>query len=347
MLKNSTHPRVSVIILNWNGWADTLECLESLYQIKYPNYDVILVDNNSTDNSIQEIKNYIDSQREIESKYMKFKKQNKPIKIVEVTDEEANTITLQNYSLKVEDASDKILNLIKNHENYGFSKGNNIGIDYALNILNPDYILLLNNDTVVDPDFLLELVLTGESSDKIGFVGAKTYFYNNENLLQSAGGGKVDFKHGIVNEPASNKLDDGHYDTDVEIDYVGGACLLCKRQVIDLIGTLNEEFFMYWEDVDWCLKGLKYGFKSVYSYKSKIWHKYGASSDNNFKIYYLNRNRIYTIKEFAPKKDQIYFLIYFLLYRFWFENFDYLINRRDIKKSKCLIKGVYDGLKGP
>jgi len=347
MLKNSTHPRVSVIILNWNGWSDTLECLESLYQIKYPNYDVILVDNNSTDNSIQEIKNYCSGQRKIESQYVEFKIQNKPIKIIEFTEKEANAITINDYLNKVDGSFNKILNLIKNHENYGFAKGNNIGIDYALNILNPDYILLLNNDTVVDSDFMMELVLTGESNDKIGFVGAKTYFYNNENVLQSAGGGNVDFKHGIVNEPASNKLDDGHYDINVEIDYVGGACLLCKRQVIDVIGTLNEEFFMYWEDVYWCLNGLNYGFKSVYSYKSKIWHKYGTSSDNNFKIYYLNRNRIYVIKEYASKKDYIYFLIYFLLYRFWFECFDYLLNQRKIKKSKCLIKGVFDGLNGP
>lgn len=347
MLKNGIYPRVSVIILNWNGWADTLECLESLYQINYPNYDVVLVDNNSTDDSIHEIKKYCSGQSEIESKYFEFETPNKPIKFIEFTEEEAKTIKPQDYFRTVEGASNKILNLIKNHDNYGFAKGNNNGIDYALNILNPDYVLLLNNDTVVDPDFMLELVLTGESHDKIGFVGAKTYFYSNENVLQAAGGGYVDFKHGVVIELASNKEDNGDYDIYMEIDYVGGACLLCKREVIDTIGSLDSNFFMYWEDVNWCLNGLKYAYKSVYSYKSKIWHKYGASSESHFKIYYLNRNRIYTIKEHAPKKDYIYFIIYFFLYRFWFECLDYLLIQRDLKRCKCLIKGAFDGLRGP
>ena len=347
MLKNGTYPRVSVIILNWNGSDDTLECLESLYMINYPNYDVVLVDNNSTDNSVQEIKKYCRGQFEIKSKYFEFQKQNKPIKIIEFTEKELETVTSQVYSIKAEDASNKILNLIRNQENYGFAKGNNTGIDYSLNILNPDYVLLLNNDTVVDTDFMLELVLTGESSDKIGFIGAKTYLYSKENVIQVAGGGDVDFKHGVVNELASNMEDNGDYDVYMEIEYVSGACLMCKRHVIDTIGSLEPKFFMYWEDVYWCLKGRKYGYKSVYSYKSKIWHKYGSSSESYFKIYYLNRNRIYTIKEYAKKNEYTYFLIFFFLYRFWYECLDYLLHQRNLKRFKCLIKGSYDGLRGP
>jgi len=314
MLKNGIYPKVSVIILNWNGWQDTLECLESIYQISYSNYDVVLVDNNSTDDSIEKIKNYCKGQLEIESKYLSYQRKNKPITIIEYKEEEVKTINSQNYSLIIEANKTKILYLIKNPKNYGFAKGNNIGIDYALKILDPDYILLLNNDTVVDPEFMLELVLTGESNDKIGFVGAKTYFYNHENVLQAAGGGDVDFKHGIVNEIASNIVDNGDYDSYIEIDFVGGVCLMCKRGVIDTIGLLNPLYFMYWEDVNWCLKGLKYGYKSVYAFKSRIWHKYGTSSESDFKIYYLNRNRIYTIKEYAEKKGFHLFhnLLFFL-----------------------------------
>jgi GT2 family glycosyltransferase len=347
MLKKGICPRVSVVILNWNGWADTIECLESLYQINYPNYDVVLVDNDSTDDSIKEIKKYCNGQLDVKSKYIDFETRNKPIKIIELIEEEAKIINPPDYPIIDKGGPTKILNLIINHYNYGFAKGNNTGIDYALTIFNPDYILLLNNDTIVDFDFMLELVLTGESSEKIGFVGAKTYFYNNENLLQAAGGGDVDFKHGIVNELASNKEDNGDYDIYMELDYIGGACLLCKREVISTIGSLDSNFFMYWEDVNWCLNGSKYGYKSVYSYKSKIWHKYGASSHSHFKIYYLNRNRIYTIKKYASRNDYIYFLIYFFLYRFWFEILDYLLNQRNLKSCKCLIKGAFDGLRGP
>ena len=88
--------------------------------------------------------------------------------------------------------------------------------------------------------------------------------------------------------------------------------------------ALDSNFFMYWEDVNWCLTGLKHGYKSVYSFKSKIWHKYGASSASDFKIYYLNRNRIYVIKEHAKRNEYYYFLIYFFGYRLWYESLDYL-----------------------
>ena len=349
MLKSYKHPRVSVIILNWNGWQDTVECLESLYSINYPNYDVVLVDNASSDDSILKIEEYCKGRLKVESKFLNFQTGNKPIKIVEYTEDETKNLSLQkhNDAISATDGSKKILNLIKNSKNHGFAGGNNTGVEYALKILNPDYLLLLNNDTVVDPNFMTELVKTGERSSEIGFVGAKTYLYNKENILQAAGGGNVDFKHGVVHEIAYNHEDDGSYDRYMEMDYVGGACLLCKRDVVDEIGALDPGFFMYWEDVNWCLTGSKHGFRSAYSYKSRIWHKYGASSASYFKIYYLNRNRIYVIKHHAEKNEYTYFLIYFFGYRFWVELLDYLLKQRNLKRARCLIKGGLDGLMGP
>ncbi|MDD3985374.1 MAG: glycosyltransferase family 2 protein [Methanobacterium sp.] len=345
MLKD--YPRVSVIILNWNGWKDTIECLESLYKINYPNYDVLLVDNASTDDSIVNIRDYCNGQIKVESKFFNYEIENKPIKLLEFTKNDIYNINSEKYFDLIKNSSNKRLNLIKSHKNYGFAKGNNIGIEYALKCLDPGYILILNNDTVVDPEFLLEMVLTAESDEKIGFVGAKTYFYTRDEVLQAAGGGDVNFKQGIVNEIASNTPDNGDYDIYIEMDYVGGACLLCKGDVINKIGCLDSNFFMYWEDVNWCLTGLKHGYKSVYSFKSKIWHKYGASSTSDFKIYYLNRNRIYVTKEHAKRNEYYYFLIYFFGYRLWYESLNYLINQRDFKRFKCLIKGAYDGLIRP
>lgn len=126
---------VAIIILNWNGWKDTIECLKSLNNLNYKNYEVIVVDNGSTDNSVEKIKEYIENKP-------KFK-------------------------------------LIANEKNLGFAGGNNIGIRYALNN-EFEYILLLNNDTVVDENFLKPMVELLESSDDIGFVGPKTYFYDKK-----------------------------------------------------------------------------------------------------------------------------------------------------------------------
>ena len=116
-----------------------------------------------------------------------------------------------------------------------------MGIRYALKVHNPDYLLLLNNDTVVHPDFMLEMVKTAEEHGDVGFVGCKTYLYNEENILQAAGGGNVDFKHGVVHEIASNREDNGEFDDYMEMDYVGGACLLCKREVVEQMGSLTPD----------------------------------------------------------------------------------------------------------
>ena len=92
MLKSDKHPRVAVIILNWNGWKDTVECLESLYNINYPNYDVVLVDNASSDDSIQKIEKYCKGNLKVESKFLTFQTGNKPIKIVEHTEDEIKNL---------------------------------------------------------------------------------------------------------------------------------------------------------------------------------------------------------------------------------------------------------------
>jgi len=166
------YPKVSIIILNWNGWEDTIECLESLYQITYPNYDVIVVDNGSEDESIEKIKEYAEGNIEVESKFFEYSDRDKPIKIIEYKREEAEA-----GGGKEEDIADlpsnKRMIITKNEKNYGFAEGNNIGMRYALKALNPEYVLLLNNDTVVDKEFLGELVKVWESDEKIGIVGLR------------------------------------------------------------------------------------------------------------------------------------------------------------------------------
>src|ERR1700690_2923308 len=143
---NNNTPKVSVIILNWNGWKDTIECLESLYQIDYPNYDIILVDNHSEDDSIQKIRDYCEGKIRPKSTFYNYNQENKPIQIFEYTQKEIEKDLQTNKSKGYQDlSSDKKLILIKNDKNYGFAEGNNVGIRYSLKTLNPQYILLLNN----------------------------------------------------------------------------------------------------------------------------------------------------------------------------------------------------------
>jgi len=335
-------PRIAIIILNWNGWKDTLECLESVYQINYPEYDVIVIDNNSEDISIEKIEDYCAGKIKVDSTFFNYHDKN-PIKIFKYTNTEVeNTKLPQMDSINSLNSQEK-LTLIKNEKNYGFARGNDIGIKYALKNLDIQYVLLLNNDTVVDKDFLTELVDVAKNNDNVGFVGPKVYIYNDKNTLQVAGGAKVDLKHGEVDEIAYHQLDEGQFDHFLEPDYIGGTCILCSREVIEKIGMLDPTYFMYWEDADWCFRGRKHGYKSVYAFKSKIWHKYGASSDTPFKMYYFTRNRIYFVKKNNTRGEFLRFSIFILAVTLS-KSLCQLIFKRDLKMSYAYFKGFFDGI---
>ena len=325
-------PKVSIILLNWNGWEDTVECLESLYQISYTNYNIILVDNNSEDDSLHRIKEYLMGDMPIRSEFYEYDTSNKPIQLVCKGETPRN--------------GDESLILIKNTENLGFAGGNNVGIEYSMQELKPDYVLLLNNDTVVDKYFLNELVKTGESNPEIGFVGAKTLFYDKETTIQEAGGGMIDYAHAEVEGIGYNEVNDGSIDSYIEPDYIGGVCILVKSRVIEEIGGLDENYFMYWEDVDWCTTGLEHGYGSAYQYKAVIWHKYGSSSENTFKMYYLNRNRLYFMRKHTAGMKYLKFLMYFVPY-ILFESTYQFIRKRDSNMARAYFHSMIDGFKLP
>ena len=342
------YPRVSIIILNWNGWKDTIECLESVYQITYPNYDVIVVDNGSKDDSVRKIKEYCEGKIKVKSKFFEYDPNNKPIYVLEYTREEAEkggNFRREKYFSKL--PSDRKLRLILNEKNYGFAEGNNIGIRYALKALNPDYILLLNNDTVVDKEFLTELIKAGENNNEIGFVGPKIYYYdfNGRPDVINFAGGKFSKWKGQPYHIGINQTDRGQYDEIREVDYVEGSCLLVKKDVLERIGLLNSSYFAYWEENDLCMRGAKKGYKSVYVPKARIWHKVSSSIDDPTKIYYLTRNRFWFMKKYATKRQLLLFLLYFFVFQFLFTSGIFLAYRRNVKNFFSFLRGVVDGIK--
>ncbi|MGP8022614.1 MAG: glycosyltransferase family 2 protein [Methanobacterium sp.] len=271
------NPLVAIIILNWNGWPDTLECLESLFQINYPNFEVILVDNNSQDQSIQKIKEYCQGEIQVQSPFFQYQKNNKPIKIKLITNEESKFDSKIEKDLNL--PSNQKLTLIKNYENYGFAKGNNIAIKYSLQNLNPDYIFLLNNDTVVNPDFLTKMIQSAEEDVNIGILGPLIYYYdwNGRSNVVANLGGKVD----IYKYPGYYDLikvsNPGDYSENIiECDWVSGAALMMK--ISDMtIKYLNEKLFFGCEDIDLAILLKKQGYKSIIVLNSHIWHKEGVS----------------------------------------------------------------------
>lgn len=236
------YPLVSIIILNWNRKDDTIACLQSIEKVSYPDFEVILVDNASSDGTIEAVK-------------QKF----------------------------------PLVKVISNPENLRFAGGNNVGINYALEN-EADYILLLNNDTVVDPDFVSELMRAAESDGGIGMVGPKIYYYDDPKRIWFAGG-KVEFWKGWISHIGIRELDRGQYDATRHVDYLTGCCLLVKREVIERVGKLDESYFIYGEDADWCIRASRAGFKLLYVPSSIIWHKVSSSSGGNLS-WFKNWNKL-------------------------------------------------------
>lgn len=296
--------KISIIIINWNHWKDTIECLESLYQINYYNYDVVLVDNASKNDSLQKIKEYAEGKIKVRSKFFKYDPLNKPIKVSYYNNEKSEC--------KNQYSNCGNLIVIKNDKNYGFAEGNNIGIRFALKNLNPDYILLLNNDMVVDKDFLDEMIYTGEKDKKVGILGPKIYYYDQPNKIWSVGA-RISWKTCRGIHIGINNLDTGQYEVKTDVEYVSGFAFCIKTKIIEKIGLMDKDFFLYFEETDWTLRANKIGYKSVYIPKSKVWHKVSKSGGGISKpigLYYITRNRWLFMKKWAKKSDYSVFIIY-------------------------------------
>lgn len=227
-------PKVFIIVLNWNGWQDTIECLGSLQKVYYPNFEVAVVDNGSTDESVQKIDEFLKSP------------QNK----------------LQAASCELQ-------------ANLGFSGGNNAGIRYALKH-GTDYVLLLNNDTTVAPDFLSKLVEAGESDPLIGVAGPLIFFYHDPSRVWFAGG-KINWLMNKGTHLHYQETDRGQLSHNFETDYITGCALLIKREAVERIGLMTEDYFLYYEDADWSIRAKKAGYKIVLVPEAKIWHKVSSS----------------------------------------------------------------------
>lgn len=273
------YPAVAIIILNWNGWEDTIECLESLCQITYPAYHIIIVDNGSEDESIEKIRQYCAGEIEIHSKFVTFSHNRKPIMTIihKREDVERGKSTGEKYF-----PSGNEITVILNERNYGYAEGNNVGIRYALKILEPKYILLLNNDTVADPKFLSELVDFTERDETIGVVGPEIFYYDwkgSSNAIWFMGG-KIDWKkypgyYHLVNIPQ-------HSTEPIECDWITGAALLMRVGNAPL-PYLNTHFFMGCEDVDLCIRFRERGYKIAAVPTSQVWHKVSASRKKRHK----------------------------------------------------------------
>ncbi|MGA3198887.1 MAG: glycosyltransferase family 2 protein [Halobacteriota archaeon] len=348
-MKNDKWPKICIVILNWNGWKDTIECLESLYRISYSDYDVVVVDNNSQDDSLARIRAYARNEMVVESPFFSYGHgHNKPLTITEYTRAEIQGLQELSLSAKLngkclDGAPDRRLVVIKNERNFGFSEGSNIGIRYALKAA-ANYVLLLNNDTVVEEHFLAELVRVAQQDRHIGVIGPAVFWYNLPDRIQSTGA-NINFWTGrtiVLNwcKTAAN-LDISSNDGLLPVNYVAGACFLVKREVIDAVGELDPMYFLYGEEADWCLRISRAGYSIICDLNAKIWHKRMRSSfkSRKFSQYYPGRNRVVFMRKYAQTLQFLSFLLFHLPL-----NLAWLLKAGRFRDTLCYIKGFIDGL---
>lgn len=273
-----TPPSVAVVVLNWNGGADSVECLESLFHMKYPAFRVYLVDNGSTDDSLEIVRAYASGARFVRSPYFEFNPGNKPVAYAEVSLESEKGAGVE-IAQQIAASGQPSLIILRSSSNLGFARGNNAGIQFAQLVERPAYVFILNNDAVADPEVLTELVRVGESDPTIGVIGATIFFYDRaerHDRIQFAGG-SVDLDRFPGYFPLGNSGPSGSSDGDcVECQWVSGTAMLVKAHSVPVC-TFDESFFFGCEDVDLCLQLQSRGFRVVLSHRGRVWHKGGVS----------------------------------------------------------------------
>jgi len=185
------------------------------------------------------------------------------------------------------------LTFIQTGANLGFTGGNNVGIRHALEN-GADYVLLLNNDTIVAPDFISVMVEVMEQNPEVGVAGPMIYYFSAPETIWSAGG-KIDWTRGLTSMVGVNEEDKSQYGLSPrQTDFVTGCALMAKRAVWEKAGLLDDKFFMYYEETEWCVRATRAGYKIMLIPAAMIWHKISleARATSPRTYYYMTRNRL-------------------------------------------------------
>lgn len=293
-IRMGRHPSVSVIVVNWNGWRHTVECLESLRRLTYPSYEVVVVDNGSTDGSIDRIGAWARGGLTVDSRYLTPRRYAAPMPLRE--------IDLAAAAAGGEDPHHaapftRRVILIKVGENRGFTGGNNIGMRYALR-RGAQAVFLLNNDAVVEPNTLSE-VIAAAGAPGIGMVTPTVLDYADPTRIDRQG--IVLTRAGLAYERKGEK--------DGPLLCPDGCAALYSRALLDAVCCrgqyFDEDLFAYGEDVDLGIRARRKGFRAALAERGIVYHKGGASlggMDSAESLYLRHRNTIWIILKDLPLK---------------------------------------------
>lgn len=316
--------KIYIIIIHYKGINDTITLLENLTTLNYPDFQVICINNNP-----------LEDLKEAFLNLFKDKNWNN-----EFNTEKENTLVFKcdNFKYPI---------ILINQENKGYAGGVNAGLKYALSKDDFSYVWILNNDLILDKNSLSELVSYAEDKKnkgiKVGIVGSKLLYYWNPEILQGVGG-KLNKYFALTKHIGGFEEDKGQYDREIDnIDYIIGASMFVPKEFLLDVGLMDERYFLYFEDVDWSERAKRKGYKLLYCWKSKVYHKEGGSIGSSSKgekkselaDYYGVKNRIVFTKKFYPK----YLTLVYLSLLGVFLN---RIKRKQFKRIPLIFKAIRD-----
>jgi len=312
---------VHILVLNWNDADNTINCLKNIKEDVILRKKIILIDNNSEDDSLNQIINYVKN-------YLKIKFYNREM-----------ICKLWKNKSSIEDNEDLIV--IKNDKNGGFAYGNNSGIMYSLLSKNCDFVWLLNNDTEIEPNSLSSILNEFKNDNNLGMCGSVILDYYKRELIQCYGGGnfykyfgkfKLYLKNAkltILNTKKINKP-----------SYLIGASLCVKKECLQEIGLMDENYFMFSEEIDWQYEAIHRGWGIGVAKESHIFHKGSVSTGGKSPDYYYMVNKSAII--FIKKK---YGITISIIAGFNLIIISLIQNTKSFKKIMFSILGIVDGFR--
>jgi hypothetical protein len=276
---------VYIIVLNWKNAVDTIACLDSLFKLKNADFKIVVCDNASPDDSYQKIHQWLCLHEYLYAR-----------KLIELDRKIAEQYLIP--------GDEDGVYLVQTGANLGYAGGNNVGIRLAMQQSDMRYVWVLNNDTEVDENALTYLVDKCQQDPNIGICGSKLVYDHDRTRLQALGGiynpWLCTTQHYAAWQDSKKEFDDD--DVVKNIDYIVGASMLISRQLLEKVGLLCEEYFLYYEELDFCMRSKKTFGISVAS-KSIVYHKEGGSTESgksNVSDFFSIRNRILFTSKFNP-----------------------------------------------
>ncbi len=294
--------RVGVVLVNWKGWTDSIECVESLLRQTDDRFQVFLVDNASPDGSAETI-----------AAYLQGRSDHAPARLAEI-DHAARRLDPALVQIGVSEVArplpDARVVLIEAGANLGFAGGNNVGARWALAQPAIDILWFLNNDTVADSGAVAALIAGFEAAPAVGMAGGMVRYYHRPEILQARNGARVTGPTAEAMRFGDGERFDAPFDPEAvarETDFVMGACLAVTRAFYELVGPMQEDYFLYFEELDWAERA-KGRFEVGFFPELTVFHKEGGSIGSSgdhrkrsvMSDYYMTRSRLMFLRRHRP-----------------------------------------------